>query len=161
MASTTLQTKASEQTKVSDVMTKNPQTLTSDSTVADAAKLMWNGNFGCVPIEENDRLIGVITDRDITTQVTAQDKDPNTVTVKEVMSQKVLYCNENDTLEEILLNLGEQQIHRLPVMNDSKRLVGEIALADIATSASIDSGLYQLIGKTIAQISQTTGTTSH
>lgn len=155
MASTTLQT------KVSQVMTKNPQTITSNSTIVDAAKLMMDGNYGSIPVEENDRLIGIITDRDITVRVTAQGRDPNKVKVKDVMSQKVLYCSESDTLEKILINLGEQQIHRLPVMDKNKRLVGEITLADIATKAGSDASLFQQIGKTIAQISQQTGATRH
>ncbi|HSX20125.1 MAG TPA: CBS domain-containing protein [Gammaproteobacteria bacterium] len=138
--------------KVKDVMTKNPKTVNASDTVLEAVKCMQQKNCGFVPVSDNDKLVGMITDRDVTIHLTADKKDPEKTRVEDVMTKKVLYCFEEDTLEDILHNFGEQQIHRLPVMNSSKRLVGVITLGDIARAAKNDAKLYELIGKAKEQI---------
>ncbi|MDO9183417.1 MAG: CBS domain-containing protein, partial [Bacteriovorax sp.] len=87
-----------------------------------------------LPIEENDRLVGILTDRDIAIRGVAEGKDPNIVTVKEVMSNRVLYCYEDQSLDEVAQNLGENRVRRLPVLNRQKRLVGILSLSDLARS---------------------------
>lgn len=101
-------------------------------SLSDAAKKMLDGNFGLLPIQENDRLVGVITDRDITVRGVAEGCDPKTSTVREIMSKKVLYCYEDQTLDEVAKNLALNHIRRLPVLNRQKRLVGILSLTDLS-----------------------------
>lgn len=105
-----------------------------DMTLKEVACLMRDGDFGFLPIQENDKLIGTITDRDIVIRAVASGLSPDTTTVFEVMSKKVLYCFEDQTLEEVTRNLGENQVRRLPVLNRDKRLVGVLSLGDLAQS---------------------------
>ena len=140
--------------QVKEIMTKGPKVIKSDACVTDAAKLMSDHNFGCLPVEENDKLIGMLTDRDITLRVVAENKDPKATKTKDVMSEKVFYCYENDTIENVLDSFGKQQINRMPVMNENKRLVGEISLGDIAKAAKNDANLQGLVGKTKELISK-------
>lgn len=117
---------------VKECMTKDVE-LTSPSTkISEAARKMRDGNFGMLPVGENDRLVGMITDRDITIRLVAEGKDPDECTVKEIMSPRVLYCFEDQDIEDAAHNMGENQIRRLPVLNREKRLVGILSLADIA-----------------------------
>lgn len=133
--------------KVKEVMTKKPTYIKVDTTIDEAAKLMAANDFGILPVSENDKLVGMITDRDITIRVTAKDKDPAKTKAKDVMTEKVLYCFEDDTLEDVLKSFGELQIYRMPVMNANKRLVGEITLGDIAKASKNDDELHTLIGE--------------
>lgn len=105
-----------------------------DMTLKEVACLMRDGDFGFLPIQENDKLIGTITDRDIAIRAVASGLSPDTTTAFEVMSKKVLYCFEDQTLEEVTRNLGDNQVRRLPVLNRDKRLVGVLSLGDLAQS---------------------------
>jgi CBS domain-containing protein len=140
--------------QVKEIMTKNPKVIKANEYVADAAKLMSEHNFGCLPVEDNDKLVGMLTDRDITVRVVATNKDPKQTKAQDVMSKDVFYCYETDSLESVLDNFGKNQVNRMPVMNSEKRLVGEIAFADIARIAKNDDNLYTLIGKTKELISK-------
>jgi CBS domain-containing protein len=95
---------------------------------------MRDGDFGILPIEENDRLVGVITDRDIAVRGVAEGLDPNKVKISQIMTDRVLYCFEDQSLDEVAQNLGENRIRRLPVLNREKRLVGILSLGDLAQS---------------------------
>lgn len=106
-----------------------------DMTLKEVACLMRDGDFGFLPIQENDKLIGTITDRDIAIRGVASGLSPDTTKVVEVMSKKILYCFEDQTLEEVTRNLGDNQIRRLPVLNRDKRLVGVLSLGDLAQSS--------------------------
>lgn len=139
--------------QVKEVMTTNPKVIHATSSVQEAAKLMADNDFGCIPVEENDKLVGMLSDRDITLRVVATNKDPKTTKAQDAMTKKVLYCFEDDSIESVLDSFGKQKIHRMPVMNRDKRLVGEIALADIARIARNDAKIYELIGKTKELIS--------
>ena len=105
-----------------------------DMTLKEVACLMRDGDYGFLPIQENDKLIGTITDRDITIRAVASGLSPDTTKVYEVMSKKVLYCYEDQSLEDVTRNLGDNQVRRLPVLNRDKRLVGVLSLGDIAQS---------------------------
>ncbi len=105
-----------------------------DMTLKEVACLMRDGDYGFLPIQENDKLIGTITDRDIAIRAVASGLSPDTTKVFEVMSKKVLYCFEDQTLEEVTRNLGDNQVRRLPVLNRDKRLVGVLSLGDLAQS---------------------------
>ena len=103
-----------------------------DMSLYEAAKKMRDGDFGFLPIEENDRLVGIITDRDIAVRGVAEGFDPKKATVNEIMSDRVLYCYEDQSLDEVAQNLAENRIRRLPVLNRQKRLVGILSLGDLA-----------------------------
>lgn len=117
-----------------ECMTKAVELGTPQMSLQEAAVKMRDGDFGILPIAENDRLVGILTDRDIVIRSIAEGRDPASVFVKDVMSHKVLYCYEDQTLEEIAMNLGDNQIRRLPVLNRQKRLVGILSIGDLAQS---------------------------
>lgn len=119
---------------VKECMTKQVEIGNPSMSLQEAAQKMRAGDFGILPIGENDRLVGMITDRDITIRGTAEGKDSNKVQVRELMSKNVLYCYEDQTLDEVTKNLGDNQIRRLPVLNRQKRLVGILSLGDLAQS---------------------------
>lgn len=119
---------------VKECMTKNVTLGTPAMTMLEAAQKMRDGDFGILPIEENDRLVGIVTDRDIAVRGVAEGKDPKQVKVRDIMSPKVLYCYDDQTLEEIAENLGDNQVRRVPVVNRQKKLVGILSLSDMAKS---------------------------
>jgi CBS domain-containing protein len=106
--------------------------LTSpDQTICDAAKVMAAIDAGALPVEQDDRLVGVITDRDIAVRAVAEGRSPDTK-VRDVMSREVLYCFDDQDLDAVLRNMGSVKVRRLPVVSRDKRLVGIISLADLA-----------------------------
>jgi CBS domain-containing protein len=117
--------------KVQDVMTREVEMITPNASVQEAANRMARENLGALPVGENDRLIGVITDRDIVMRVIARDLPPGNTAVREAMSEKICYCFEDDELDTAARNMAEHQVRRLAVLNRNKRLVGLIALADL------------------------------
>jgi len=126
--------------KVRDCMTKDVILANPAQTIADAARMMAQCDAGVLPVGENDRLVGMITDRDIVIRAVAKNMGPTT-TVREVMSDdQVLYCFEDDDVADVAENLAEQQVRRLPVLNRDKRLVGIISLGDIAKQAKRQAG---------------------
>jgi CBS domain-containing protein len=124
--------------KVADVMTKSCRIISANNSLQKAAEIMNEENIGALPVAENDRLIGVITDRDIVTRGLAKGKGGK-ARVREAMTQNVKYCYEDEELDHTLQNMAEIQLRRLPVMNRQKRLVGMISLADAARSYSPDA----------------------
>ena len=117
-----------------EIMTSDVQLTNPAMKLKDAAALMRDGDFGLLPVGEDDRLVGTITDRDITVRAVAEGKDPNTATVREAMSEGIRYCFEDQDVDEAAELMSEEQIRRLPVLNRDKRLVGIVALADLATT---------------------------
>lgn len=117
--------------KVSEAMTRNVRLATPGQSIRDVAKIMVEADTGFLPVGENDRLIGMITDRDIAVRGVAAGKGPDTP-VREVMTNDVEYCYEDEELEHVARNMGEIKVRRLPVMNRDKRLVGVLALGDLA-----------------------------
>ena len=117
--------------RVSEAMTREVRVATPGQTIRDVAKIMAEIDAGSMPVGEDDRLVGMITDRDIAIRGVAQGKGPDTP-VREVMSDsKVLYCYEDEELEHVAKNMGSEQVRRLPVVNREKRLVGIVSLADV------------------------------
>ncbi len=123
---------------VSEVMTKQVETISPQQTIGDAAQLMQQLDTGVLPVGENDRLVGMVTDRDIVIRAVAQGRGPD-AEVREAMTESVLYCFDDDSIEDAAKQMGEAQVRRLPVMNRDNRLVGIIALGDLALAA--DSGI--------------------
>jgi CBS domain-containing protein len=118
-------------TSIKEVMTRDVRACEPNATVADAAKVMSQEDVGPVPIVEDGRLIGIVTDRDIVVRVVAEGRDPNATTVSEIASTELVTVSPDDDLDEALKLLAERQIRRLPVV-EGDRLVGIVAQADIA-----------------------------
>tara|TARA_R110000850_G_scaffold50228_25_gene123449 strand:- start:4254 stop:4670 length:417 start_codon:yes stop_codon:yes gene_type:complete len=118
--------------QVRDVMSKDPALVTPSTTIKEAAKTMANEKMGFLPVGENDRLQGTLTDRDIVLRATSEGKDAESTHVKEIYSDELFYCNEDQPLEEVAQIMGSQQVRRLPVVNTDKRFVGVISIGDVA-----------------------------
>jgi CBS domain-containing protein len=118
-------------TSIKEVMTRDVRACEPNATVAQAAKVMAQEDVGPVPIVEDGRLAGLVTDRDIVVRVVAEGRDPNTTTVREIASTKLVTVSPDDDLDEALKLLAERQVRRLPVV-EGDRLVGIVAQADIA-----------------------------
>jgi len=126
--------------RVSEAMTREVRIATPGQTLREVAQMMAEADAGAVPVGENDRLIGMITDRDIAIRAVAQGKGPETP-VREVMSDSnVLYCFEDEDLNDVAKNMGSEQVRRLPVVNKDKRLVGIVSLGNIAQHESKSAG---------------------
>jgi CBS domain-containing protein len=118
--------------KITDVMTRDVRVIQPDRTVRDAARLMDELNVGSLPVCDGRRLIGMITDRDITVRSTAAGLAPDRHTVREIMTDDVEWCFDDDDVDEIVDIMSRHQIRRIPVVNRQKRLVGIVALGDLA-----------------------------
>jgi CBS domain-containing protein len=118
---------------VRDAMTENPRSIGSSASVVEAARLMREGHIGSLPITDDDQLVGMITDRDITTRVVAEAADPQTTSVGDVYSRDLISVEPDKDLEEALQLMARHQVRRLPVVENG-RLVGIVAQADIALS---------------------------
>lgn len=129
-----------------EVMTYDVQLADPAMALRDAAILMRDGDFGILPVGENDRLVGTITDRDITVRAVAQGMNPNEATVRDAMSDGVRYCFEDQTTEEAAEVMSSVQIRRLPVLDRDKRLVGIVAIGDLATRASDEETVAEAVG---------------
>lgn len=117
--------------KVRDAMTQDVQLCTSDDTLRDAAEAMAALDCGLLPVTDNDRLVGMISDRDIAIRGVAMGRGPDS-RIGDVMTADVKYCFEDQELDEVCSNMGDIQVRRLPVLDRNKRLIGIIALGDIA-----------------------------
>lgn len=120
--------------KVRDSMTRDVQIAAPSQSVREAAQMMAELDVGVLPVGESDRLVGMITDRDIVVRAVAAGHGPDTL-VREVMSAQVQYCFDDQSLEEVTANMADIQVRRLPVVNRDKRLVGIISLGDIAVQS--------------------------
>ena len=117
--------------KVKEAMTNEVVVARPDQTIAEAARMMAECDSGVLPVGEDDRLVGMLTDRDIAIRAVAKDL-PCDTPIRDVMSKEVLYCFEDEEVEKVADNMGEQQIRRLPVLSREKRLVGIVSLGDLA-----------------------------
>ena len=121
--------------RIRDIMTSNPSTVEPDKTVVDAARIMKQEDAGVVPVTENGRLTGMVTDRDIAIRVVAEGKDPQSTTVREVASKDLVTIDPQQDLDEALRLMAKHQVRRLPVVEEDGRLVGVVAQADVARQA--------------------------
>lgn len=122
--------------KVHEIMTAHARCVGLDNTLVEAAGLMREVDVGALPVCDEDRLAGMVTDRDIVLRGVANGRDPNTTPVRDVMSQGVMYVFADQSVEEAVRMMEDKQIRRLPVLNRSKRLVGMMSLGDVATSST-------------------------
>jgi len=134
--------------KVSECMTRDVQLVSPTHTIRHAARMMVELDAGALPVQQDDRLVGMITDRDIAVRGVAQGKSPDTP-VRDVMSQELLYCFDDQEIEDVARNMGEVKVRRLPVVNRDKRLVGIISIGDLALKEE-----QTLTGSAVAHISK-------
>jgi CBS domain-containing protein len=135
--------------KISEVMTPDVKIASPSASLRDAARMMAEIDCGVLPVGDKDRLVGVITDRDIAIRGLGHGLKP-TAKVREVMSRDVKYCFDDEDVDHIVLNMAEIQVRRLPVVNRGKRLVGIVSLGDIAVTEGPD-----VAGQAICGISET------
>lgn len=119
--------------KVSEVMTRDVKIADPERSIQDAAKLMDKNDCGSLPVGEGDRLVGMITDRDIVIRAIAAGL-PASTPIREIMSDEIKYCFEDEEIEDVADNMADIQMRRLPVLNRDKRIVGIVSLGDLARS---------------------------
>src|SRR2546429_1408556 len=134
---------------VQELMTSNPCSIDSNKSVAYAAKMMRDENVGLAPIVEGDRLVGTVTDRDVTIRVVAEGKDPESTKVKEIASTDLVTVDPQQDLDEALRLMAQHQVRRLPVVENEGRVVGVLAQADIAEEAK-----PKKVGELVEEISK-------
>ncbi len=137
--------------RVAEAMTRDVRLIEPNQTIRDAARLMAEMDAGIMPVREGDRLVGMITDRDIAVRAVAQGRGPDTP-VREVMTDEVKYCFEDDDTNDVARNMADIQVRRLPVLTRDKRLVGILSLGDLAVSDQTAK-----VGAAVAGISQPGG----
>lgn len=117
---------------VKEIMNADVKTITPSTLVREAAQIMRDEDIGFIVVADNDALIGTLTDRDIVTRGVSQVNDLSDISVDEVMTVKVLTCNENNTIDEVASLMNEQQVQRMPVFNDQNKMVGVVSIGDMA-----------------------------
>lgn len=132
--------------QVRDVMTRDVRLASPDDTIQQVAARMAELDVGVLPVGDNDRLVGMVTDRDIAVRGVACGCDPRATKVRDIMSAEIKYCFEDESVAHVAENMAEQQIRRLPVVSRSKRLVGIVSLADLATHVKTKAPSYALHG---------------
>jgi CBS domain-containing protein len=131
--------------QISEVMCSDVNIANPRQSIREAAQMMAELDAGALPVGENDRLVGMITDRDIAVRAVAAGKGPDTP-VREVMSPDVKYCFMDDEVVEVAHNMADIKVRRLPVLNGEKRLVGIVSLGDIALAEGPESAGHALCG---------------
>jgi len=134
--------------KVSEAMTRDVRVANPDQSIREAAQMMVDLDAGALPVGAEDRLIGMITDRDIAIRGVAKGRTPDTP-VRDVMTADVKYCFEDEEIENVARNMADIQVRRLPVVNREKRLVGIIAIADLAANEDLE-----VVGAAVSGISE-------
>lgn len=140
--------------KVREIMTLDVDIAAPDDTIQTAALMMADGGVGVLPVCDGERLVGMVTDRDIAVRAVAEGKAPGECSVRDVMTDDVDYAFEDDDVQNVAQKMGQYQVYRLPVLNSEKRLVGIVSLGDLAlegagrkTTARATEGIVQPTGK--------------
>lgn len=131
-----------------DVMTPAPVCCVPDDLVVDVARLMRSQNIGAVPVVrdyQTQRLVGMLTDRDLTVRVIAEGRDPRDTSVRDVMSHQLVSCHTTDIYQQALQAMAEHQLRRIPIVDEQDRLAGIIAQADVATRVAQPSTTGALV----------------
>ncbi|KZN21037.1 MULTISPECIES: CBS domain-containing protein [Pseudomonas] len=131
--------------KISEVMTKDVLTAKPSQTIQEAANMMARIDSGAIMVEEQERLIGMITDRDIAIRAVAEGL-PGKTPISKVMTGGIRYCFEDEDIENVAKNMADVQLRRLPVLNRDKRLVGVVSLGNIASTRSQSAAVTVLRG---------------
>lgn len=131
-----------------NVMSPHVKVISPEATIAEAAKQMRDGGFGMLPVGENDRMIGAISDRDLAVRALAEGK-PGSTTIRDIMSTGIVWAYDSDSVEEGARIMSEHQVRRLPIVNSEKRLVGIVSLGDFA----VETADLHAVGETLSEIS--------
>jgi CBS domain-containing protein len=127
-----------DEMKVKDAMHAGVTWVEPDTRVGELARMMRDEDIGSIPIGENDRLVGMVTDRDIVIKGLADGRNLNSLTARDVMTGPILYCRADEDVEDAVRIMEEHEVRRLPVINENKRMVGMLSMGDIADCASRD-----------------------
>jgi CBS-domain-containing membrane protein len=121
---------------VGELMSRRVEWTTPSTTLADTARRMRDSKIGCLPIGEGDTFIGILTEKDFTARATAEGLNPTATTVSQIMTRSVIYCREDDSIENALSTMRDRHIHHLPVRDQSNAVVGIVSLSDLALRGS-------------------------
>jgi CBS domain-containing protein len=135
--------------RVKEVMTPRIEVIDPDSTLQEAAARLKARDIGPLPVCDNGRLLGMLTDRDITVRATAEGEDPTVIRVRDLMTPEVLFCFEDQLVGEASRLMQDNQVRRLLVLNRDRQVVGIVSLADLA----VETGDAELVGQTLEQVS--------
>ena len=135
--------------QLSEILTRDVETIGPDTSAREAAQRMRSMDVGSLPVCDGQRLLGIVTDRDLTLRILAEGRDPNATPVQDAMTPDVCFAYEDDDVRRAAEIMKDRQIRRLPVVNREKKLVGIVAIGDIATNAT-----DQLTGDTLEKISE-------
>jgi CBS domain-containing protein len=133
--------------RIKNIMSKIVVVVSPDTGLKEVAEKMKQKDCGCILVAKDDRLVGVITDRDIALRCVAEGLNIADTTAKQIMSPEILYCRDTDTADDVTTNMGENKVRRLPVLDANKRLVGIVTLGDISQHSN-----FPLIGETLGII---------
>jgi CBS domain-containing protein len=139
--------------KLKDIMTREVEVIHPDDPLQVAAQKMRDRDIGFLPVCDGDRLIGVVSDRDIIVRVIAEGRDPKAVMGRNLVTAPVIYCFEDQDVDEAAQIMQENQIRRLVILNRDKRLVGVVSLGDLAMNRSADQS-----GEVLQSVSEPDGT---
>jgi CBS domain-containing protein len=142
---------------VSECMSAGVQVVSPQDTIAQAACIMRDGELGFLPVRDKEKLVGILTDRDMVLRAVAHEKGPATL-VREVMSKDLLYCFDADDLDDAAQKMADNQVRRLPVLNQEMRLIGVISLADIAQAGDQDR---ERVAETLTRVTEAGGLHAH
>jgi CBS domain-containing protein len=138
--------------KLRDLMTENVEVITPDTSLEQAARKMRDLDVGVLPVCDGERLLGMLSDRDLIIRATAEGRDPKSTPVRESMTPEIVYCFEDQEASEAEQLMSERQIRRLAVLNRDKQLVGIVSLGDLATKTD----KTRAVGKTLEKVSEPT-----
>lgn len=133
--------------KINEIMSKDVVTVTPDTMIAEVANKMRSRDCGSILVVQDDRLVGMITDRDIALRCIADAHLPAETTAGQIMTPDILYCRDSDSADDVAKNMGDNKVRRLAVLNDKKRLVGIVTLGDLASHTN-----YLLCGTMLGKI---------
>ena len=126
--------------RIRDVMSRDVKLASPNDTVREAAEMMAEIDAGSLPVGEGDRIVGMVTDRDIALRAVARGKAPDECRVRDIMSPEIKYVYEDESVDDLVRNMGGLQLRRLPVLNRDKRLVGIVSLGDLAQAKKAKAG---------------------
>lgn len=133
--------------KISEVMSNTVEVVGTDATLHDIAKKMHRSDCGCVVVVKDDRLVGMVTDRDIALRCIAENHHPGEMVAEKIMTRDILYCRDTDDTDDVVRNMALNKVRRLPVLNAEKRLVGIVSLGDLASHTN-----HELCGQALGEI---------
>jgi len=134
--------------KVKNAMHQGAEWVAPETPVAEVARRMKELDVGSIPVGENDKLIGMVTDRDITCRAVANGRDLSKLTARDVMTKGIVYCRDSEDLDDALRIMESKKVRRLPVINEKKRMVGMLSFGDVSHAAS-----HELSGELMAAVS--------